>query len=476
MQCDLQFIRRALPDAVVSGDVPSDLSFSIDSRTIKPGEIFVAMPGSKVDGHTFIKDAIKRGAGGVVVEAKRSAVIDDLTAKKLLVISVENSRAALIGLARVWRQQFSCPVVAITGSVGKTSTRLVLNNILRAAGYEFATSEGNQNTLIGVALTICRMRRDHDAAIFEVGVSKRGEMSAIVDLLRPTTAAITNAGHQHMDGLGSVADIAIEKRKVFECFGADSIGVVNGDQVALAAIAYRHPVVKFGAKTTNQVQVRRLRMEGGHINFVMRLYKDDYTIALDGFHGGIIYNVLAAASLAHLLDVPHDIIAKGVRERAVVPGRFEQRELANGQGIIINDTYNASPESVKEALAAFARLEVSSQKIVVLGDMCGLGANGPFWHRQIGRFLGKLPLVERVILVGNLVQWTQKTAPVGGCVDRVSSWHEALEILKQELVRQKAAVLVSGSRAMGLANLVDACTADSYTRASQKGGRRYVQQ
>jgi len=252
--------------------------------------------------------------------------------------------------------------------------------------------------------------------------------------------------------------------------------VVNGDQASLASIAYRHPVVKFGTKTTNQVQVRRLRMDGERISFIMRLYKDDYPIVLDGPHGGAVYNALAAASVAHLLDIPHDIIATGVSQRAVVPGRFEQRELANGQGIIINDSYNASPESVKEALGAFARLEGSCQKIVVLGDMCGLGGNGPFWHRQIGRFLGKVPAVDRVLLVGNLVQWTQKTAPVGSRVDRVRSWHEALEILKQELVRQQSAVLVSGSRAMGLDNLVAACTEQTTVRAPQKVGRQHAQQ
>jgi len=402
-------------------------------------------------------------------------VLAGLAAKDLLVITVKNAGEALIELARAWRQQFSCPVVAITGSVGKTSTRLVLSNILKAAGHNFIASSGNQNTLLGVAMNIARIRAEHEMAIFEVGISKRGEMSTIVDLLRPTNAVITNVGHQHMDGLGSTVDVAYEKRKVFQFFGSDNIGVINGDQAALAATAYPHPVVKFGAKTTNQVQVRKVRIDGGRITFIMRLYGVKYPIVTDLPHSGAIYNALAAASLAHVLGVPHDIIAKGVLERAVVPGRFELRDLANGQGTLINDTYNASPESVKEGLLAFQRLETKTKKLLVLGDMCGLGANGPFWHRQIGRFLTKAPSVRQVILVGNLVKYIERTVPVGVHVDRVDSWREALTLLKEELVRQKAAVLVSGSRDMGLENLVDACTEQMpYAPARRKAARQQL--
>jgi len=463
MQFDLQFIRRALPDAsIIGSDVPPDLSFSIDSRMMVPGDIFVAMPGTKFDGHDFVSDAVKKGAAGLIIEERCQTavlgVIDPSHLKKMVVMVVADAKMALVELARAWRVQFTRPVVAITGSVGKTTTRTILVNILEGAGRRVVSSHGNQNTLLGVALTILRMRGVHDVAVFEVGISMRGEMQKIADLLRPTNAVITNVGHQHMDGLGSMPDVVQEKRKIFHYFTPKSVGVVYGDQSILSAISYPHPVVRFGSRTTNQVQARKVQVTGGRMNFILRVYASKFEVSIEGVHTGVITNALAAASLAHLLEVSHELIASGISKPAIVPGRFEQRALANEQGIMINDSYNASPESVKEGLLAFERIETRIGKVVVLGDMCGLGNSAPFWHRQIGRFFAKVPTLVRVILVGNLVHWTRKTLPVPVKADVVATWHEALEILRQELVRQQAAVLVNGSRDMGLENLVDACT------------------
>ncbi len=369
------------------------------------------------------------------------------------------------------------PIVAVTGSAGKTTTKEILGQIGRCAGKKFFVSHGNQNTLLGVSLNILRVSFEHEVAVFEVGVSERGEMKALADLLRPTVAVITNIGHQHMDGLGSLADAAFEKRQIFHYFKNDNIGVINGDQALLSQVAYPHPTVRFGTRTTNQVQARKVVTAGSRVSFVLKVYKNKWNVILENAHVGLAYDALAAASVAHILDLPIDAIRAGILDRPVVTGRFERRQLCDGQGVLINDAYNASPESMKLALQALDTLDAEGEKIAVIGDMLGLGSDAPFWHRQIGRFLHKLSTIKRVILVGKFVEWTEKTAPLHMTIERVPSWREAVDCLRTALIDKRAAVLVKGSRNVGLSALVDACTTDvmqSVRPVMRKEGTQHV--
>ncbi len=457
MRFDDHFITRALTDvSIVHRHFPHDPHFSVDSRTVQSGDIFVALPGTNCDGHEFVSEAFKKGAAGCIIAASKKAIlkkISQVDLKNKLVLVVTDTLKALTQLARAWRLQFDIPIVAITGSVGKTTTKELLAQILSASGKKFFVSHANQNTKIGVSLNVLNLRKEHELAVFEVGISKRGEMAVLADLLRPTTAVITNIGHQHMDGLGSLNDIALEKRDIFKYFGEDSIGIINGDQPILANVAYQHPVIKFGSKTTNQIQSRKIRVSGSCTNFVLKIYKKKYSIELNQPHVGAVFNVPAATAAAYLLNVPEEIIVEAVQKPFVVAGRFEQRPISNSRGTLINDCYNANPESMKAALLAFQQVETKIPKIAILGDMLGLGVNSPFWHRQIGRFLRKVPSLRQVILVGDLVLWTKKTAPVGLQVDVVPTWQDAAKKLETKL-EQESVVLVKGSRAIGLNNLV----------------------
>lgn len=459
MPFDTQFIQETLSGvSILYGTCPQNPDFSVDSRTVKPGDIFIALPGEQVNGHSFVESALRNGASGVIIADTRHDVIhacDKILLKKAFVISVPDPLLALITLARVWRARFTFPVVAITGSVGKTSTKELLAHIVRLGGKKYLSSQGNQNTLIGVAMNILRMRDEHEGAIFEVGINQRGEMEKIADLLRPTYAVITNIGHCHMEGLGSLADIALEKRSLFSHFTEKSIGVINGDQAVLAHVSYRHPVLKFGSKTTNQIQARRIAVSGSHISFMLKMYQKKYTIEIKYSHAGIIFNSLAAASAAHLLNIPIDIIVQGIQEPLVVSRRFEQCLLPDNKGVLIDDCYNANPESMKAALLAFQELKTKAPKVAILGDMLELGVDSPFWHRQLGRFLRKIPSLDKVILVGDLVKWTKKTAPTSLSVDLVGSWQQAVVCLEKNLVQQEVVVLVKGSNGVGLSNLVE---------------------
>lgn len=457
MRLDEHFLKNALRNvSIVHSVFPEDINFCIDSRKIEKGDIFVALEGAAVDGHSFVGEAVKKGAAGLIIAHTKMHCLQSIAQKVLqnmLVATVPNTYDALIQLAKTWRTQFSYPVVCITGSVGKTSTKEMICNILDVQSIMYAASSGNHNTALGLALSILTMRAEHEAALFELGINKRGEMAHLVSIAQPTIALITCIGHAHMEGLGSVTDIAAEKRDIFSLFKEDNIGIVNGDQPLLAQIAYSHPVIKFGSKTTNQIQARKVAQGSTTVTFILKLYGEKHKITLKTNHNGAVFNTLGAVAVAHLLKVPSKTIINAIQMPVVVAGRFEQRRLKNGHGIIINDCYNANPESMKAALLALQKIETSARKIAVLGDMGELGVNSPFWHRQLGRFLRKVPSLQKVVLVGSLVEWTKRTVPVNVEIEHVENWQEAATLLEKTLLHDSL-VLVKGSRAIGLDNLV----------------------
>ncbi len=460
MQLDVQFLQSVLgKEALVSQVMPDELVFAIDSRTVQPGEIFVALKGQYVDGHDFVLDAVRNGAAGIMIKHTHKSLIAQIPEaqrKALLILVVPEPYEALLSLARAWRAQWTKPVVGITGSVGKTSTKELVALITQEAGLHYFVSRANQNVLVSAAINMLQVRENHDGAIFEIATGKPGDIRGITELVKPTIAAITNVGHQHMDEFGSLQDIAVEKRAIFSAFEETNIGVIHGDQTLLTHVSYKHPVMRVGLKTINQIQARKIRTQGDEIHFVLKMYNHKYPVTLTQAHEGRVMNVLTAAGVAHLLGIDDAVIVRAVQQPFHVPGRFEHCMMKQGNGTIINDTYNANPESVKAALLAFEKIAVTSgtRKIAVLGDMRGLGQNAPFWHRQIGRFLRKIPSLNQLILVGSDVEWTKKTAPMNLPVELVSTWQDAVAVL-EKLTKDPVLVLVKGSRSLHLENVVN---------------------
>jgi len=473
MRFNLPFLTRAVPNAqLLQGELGEPLTFSIDSRTTTPDELFVALPGSRVDGHDFIPEVLERGCKGLVIAHDRKDLLKNLSPSLLahkIIIAVPNTHDALLSLAAHWRAQFSIPVIAITGTVGKTSTKELLAAIMERNGTPYLTTQGTQNTALGIALTMLRLRAHHAGMIVEAGISQRGEMQRIADIVRPTAALITMIGHGHLAGLGSITEVATEKRELFHYLKEDQIAFINGDQELLTHVGYRHPVIKFGLKTTNQIQARKLVVNSFSLRFSLRIYKEKYEVTIPRNHAGIVNQILAATAVAHSLGVPIPTILDVIQQPPVVPGRFESRPLKTG-GIIINDCYNANPESMKAALLAFQKIETTGKKIAILGDMLELGTETAFWHRQIGRFLRKVPSLNHLILVGSHVQWIAQTAPAGIKVERVSTWQEALPKLEQHL-HEQSLILVKASRGMTLDKIVQAVSFD----VAKAKGQREVQ-
>ena len=452
MHLDALFLKTVVPHAhVVHGTLPQDVTFAVDTRSLRPGQLFFALEGARVDGHSFLEEALKKGAG-VVVALDKLFLIPVTLLENALVIAVPDPREALIALAGAWRSRFLYPVAAITGSVGKTSTKEIAAHMLACADKKYLVSQGNLNTVLGVAMTISQMDDSYDGAIFEVGIQMKGEMDRIINMLNPTTGVITCIAHSHMTGLGTLTEIGMEKRAIFKKFSPENIGIVSGDYPLLSAVSYAHPVIRFGFKTTNQVQARKLKEEGSALSFVLKLYDRKYLVTLAQNHRGLVNNVLAAATLAHRLGASDKAIIKAIATLPIRPQRYEVCKLKGFKGFLIDDCYNASPESMKAALLAFQSEKISGKKIAILGDMLEL-SNSSFWHRQIGRFLRRVPTLKHLILVGTQVQWIEKTAPQGLIIEKVATWEDAVSKLSA-ILEDNACVLVKGSRGMQLQNVV----------------------
>ena len=222
MLIDLDFLSKNVKNSYLqNGPFSPDSSFVVDSRNVSKGDVFIALKGQMVDGHDFIDQALQSGAGGFILSLEKKEFLlqkykTEFAGK--VILFVPDPLQALLDLAKAWRSQFSYPVVAITGTVGKTTTKEMVRNILKFTDLKYIVSSGNQNTLIGISLNILKMRQDHQAAVFELGIAQRGSMRKLVELLRPTYSLITVIGHGHTQGLGGMDIISYEKREIFSCF------------------------------------------------------------------------------------------------------------------------------------------------------------------------------------------------------------------------------------------------------------------
>ena len=458
MILDRNFFKTIIPNVEWIGSAEPCFDHCVtDSRSAQKNSAFFALQGEKVDAHDFLVDAYTYGARTFIIEKSKREKVNALSSamlKESAVAFVDNVVQVLVALATAWRAQFTCPMVGITGSIGKTSTKELLVSVVRSSGKNCLATEGSRNTIISTATTLLALRPEHSCVIMEMGVNRRGEMALLAQMIKPTMGIITCIGHSHMEGLGSLQDIAAEKRDIFKYFKEDNIGIINGDQPVLAGIAYAHPVVKFGFKTTNQVQARKVQVHNGATTCILKLYNERLQLSMATIHAGRLLNALASAAAAYLLHIPSAAIVQGIAQAPVVPGRFELKELRSPRGILVNDCYNANPESMKEALLAFERMETRGKKIAVLGDMLELGVNTPFWHRQLGRSLRKAPSLSRVILVGKHIRAAEKVMPHALPFSAVANWQEAVAEL-QRYLEQDVAVLVKASNGVGLKNLVE---------------------
>jgi UDP-N-acetylmuramoyl-tripeptide--D-alanyl-D-alanine ligase len=422
------------------------LRVATDSRSIRPGDLFVALRGEKFDGGTFAAQALQQGAVGVVLDRTQAPGLAQA-------IRVDDTRLALGRLAAAWRARFDLPVVAVTGSNGKTTVKEMLAAILRmetgSADAVLAT-EGNLNNDIGLPLMLLRLRPAHQFAVLEMGMNHAGEIDYLTRLAHPDVALVNNALTAHIGFLGSVEAIARAKGEIFNGLSDAGIAVFNADDphagLWRAANAHRS-IVDFGLHQAATVGGRcRPLAFGTALTVVLPGAELDIELQVPGEHNAM--NALAAAAAAFALDVSHRSLVGGLSGFAGVKGRLQRKPALHGS-TIIDDTYNANPDSVKAALAVLARQP--GKKLLVLGDMGELGADAAAMHAQIG-LAAREAGADRLLALGELSKETVGAFGAG------AMHFERIEELLAELENALDAdttVLVKGSRFMQMERVVN---------------------
>jgi len=439
---------RALDAARHGGDV-TFAAVCTDSRSIKRGDLFVALKGERFDGHSFLVQAVAAGAAAAMVE--ESSVSPNGSQIGLPLIVVKNTRLALGKLAAYWREKFPLSLVALTGSSGKTTVKEMLAGVLRAAsgpGTVLAT-RGNLNNDIGVPLTLLEMRREHRYAVIEMGMNHSGEIRYLSQLAMPDVALVVNAGHAHIEYLGSEEAIARAKGEIFEGLKADGIAVINADDrfaYLWRELATGKRKLEFGIEGQAEVTATyRLRYLESEIIVKTQRGEAAATLKVPGLHN--VRNALAASAAAVALDVTPPFIAAGLSHFAGVKGRLQKKAAIHG-ATLIDDTYNANPESVRAAIEVLA--QAPGMKLLVLGDMGELGADAATLHKEIGEFARKAA-VDRVLTIGE--QSVFGARAFGKGAQHFSRIEDLLAEI-ENLLDPGVTMLVKGSRYMQMERVV----------------------
>lgn len=450
-----EIIRAA--GAEFSGDTKHVFyGISTDSRSIREGNLFVALVGDRFDGHDFLADVLDKGAAGLVVRKDRQEKIP--ARPGIGVFSVDDTLKALGDIANFWRNRFTAPVIAITGSSGKTTTKEMAAAIISQARPVLKT-EGNFNNLIGLPLTIFRMGEEHEAAILEMGTSFPGEIARLTEIARPDIGLITNIGEAHLQGLISLDAIRREKMDLFRVMKDRGIAIINADDPLITMETHwRGSQITFGIKNDALVRAEHIRKERERgVCFVLKIGDTSREIAMQVLGEHHVYNALAAAACAWSLGISRELICQGLMSFKPVSGRMEIIKLANG-AFLLNDAYNANPVSMRGALAALKDLKGESRSVAVLGDMLELGEESDRLHETVGNLIAETG-VDMVILKGNFSGAVKRGAVRGGMEQSRISIDGDPESVAAKVCSAAGSgdwVLVKGSRGMRMEETIKA--------------------
>jgi UDP-N-acetylmuramoyl-tripeptide--D-alanyl-D-alanine ligase len=419
---------------------------STDSRTLAAGELFVAIRGERFDGHQFLAAAKARGAAAALVDERYAGEAP------LPLLVAEDTRRALGRLGAAWRARFSPALVAITGSNGKTTTKEMLASILRChAGEEGAlATRGNLNTDIGVPLTLLNLRSAHRYCAVELGMNHPGEIAWLASLARPTAALVNNAQREHMEFMGTVEAAAAENASVFDFLPADGVALINADDPH--APLFRRAkgarrAVEFGLEAPAPVSGGyALKPLLSEIRVRTPAGEARATLAVPGLHN--VRNALAAAACAFAVGIAPAAIAEGLAAFRPYAGRMQLRRLASG-ATLLDDSYNANPDSVRAAIDVLAACEAPA--VLVLGDMGEVGPRGPEFHREVGAYAREKRLAA-LLALGEASREAVAAFGAGG------RHFASVEELAAAAATAGRTLLVKGSRFMRMERVVAALT------------------
>jgi len=437
---------------------------STDSRSIKRGDLFVALPGERFDGHDFVPAVLAAGAVGAIVHDEYRLPKDATASGRHapFLLGVRDPLFAYQQLASHHRSRFDIPVIAVTGSNGKTTTKEMIAAVV-AQRWRTLKTEGNYNNRIGVPHTLFRLTGRHQAAVIEMGVDARGQTTRLCEIVHPTIGLITNIGPDHLEFFGNMEGSAEAKAELLDLLPTDGTAILNADDPYFDYLASRTRcrVISFGLSTKADVRAASIQADARKgTTFQLMLPGKSrptaVTIKVHGSHN--VTNALAAAAVGMALGLPGAMIAQGLAKFR--PASMRSQVLTH-QGIqIINDCYNANPASMKAAIQLLAQWQPARDRIAVVGDMLELGAESRQMHRDVGAFLAGQRL-SRVIACGSLGREIAEGARRAGmpedAIMETADAAGAMDLVRQT-VKQGDVVLVKASRGMKLEQVVQGLT------------------
>lgn len=418
---------------------------STDTRSIKGGELFIALKGPNFDGRDFVESAIEKGAAACLVQ-------DDVNAQNIVV--TKDTHLALGLLAKAWRNKFNKTVFAITGSNGKTTVKEMISSIISQNQSVMATL-GNLNNDIGVPLTLYRLNEDYDAAVIEMGANHSGEIDYLTNITLPDVAVITNIGSAHLEGFGSIENTAKAKGEIFKGLTKSGTAIINADDhffEYFKEITSNYNVLSFGFNNKADITCQcELNTKGSHLVVTTPKGNCEFDLKLLGSHN--VMNALAAIAASVAVDIPFEQIVKGLENLEPVNGRLQMKHgLKNSR--VIDDTYNANPTSLHAAINVLH--DFSGKRFLALGDMGELGDDTDELHTEAGSY-AKENGVDSLYSFGKLAAKAAKEFGGNGfCYDK----HEDMIDALREDLSQDVTLLVKGSRSMHMENVVNALTAE----------------
>ncbi len=438
---ELKDILKATGGRRIYGKVDAFSGVAIDSRTIKEGELFVALKGRNFDGHDFLKDALTKGGGALV------SIPPAVPLNGKAIIHVGNTLKAVQDMARYIRMKSAVPVIGITGTNGKTTTKEMTASIL-GTKYRVLKNTGNLNNQIGLPLSLIGLDGQHEVAVLEMGASSPGDIRELCRIALPDFGVITNIGHAHIEGFGSLEALRSAKLELLEtvktvCVNADDGFLLEGLR------GYEGRVVRYSAGAPSDVYASDITLGKGS-KFLLHSGDGGDSVEVNLKVAGLfnIYNALAASSAGHAMGIGLEGMKAGLEVFEGVPMRFEVKSVDDV--VLLSDVYNANPASMEEALKELVRLK-GRRAVAVLGDMLELGPYGETAHRSLGERMSGLG-VDLFIAVGPLM--AKAADAFGGECIRTGSAEEAGGALKERL-GEGDTVLVKGSRGMRMEKVLE---------------------
>ncbi len=364
---------------------------SIDTRSIHKGNVYFALIGKNFDGHTFLKEAIDKGASILVISSHNVELGNPFPVMPAI-IRVPDTTTALGDMAAAYRRKFKIPVVAVTGTNGKTTTKQMLASILEHRAPVLAT-EGNFNNQIGLPLTLANLSEKHSYAVVEMGTSYHGEIKRLCEIARPSVGIITNIGVAHLNNFVNQEGVYLEKKTLLESLPSDGCAVLNIDDHYLAQLQDTLPceTITFGLTGKAQISARDLKLWPDYPQFDLVINQQSIHIKMPVYGHFNVYNAMGAAAAAFKLGMTIEEIRAGIESFKPAAMRMEVKELLASNITVINDAYNANPSSMREALSSLFQSFTDREIVMVLGDMLELGVSADEEHRQLGEFLKTQP-------------------------------------------------------------------------------------